>query len=247
VIAGQAIVAPLVRRDDWITKMALTTPLPRHAAEGLAAAWLEDAQMEHASIASFARFAMELLALGAPPGLLVAAQRAGLDEIAHARTCFGVAQALSGEAWGPGALPASGLEPRGLFDALAAAVHEGCVGEALAAGLAREQARRATTPSLARALERIAEDESSHAALAYEFVAWAIAVHGEAARRVVANAFQEAASRPPAAPAAPELDPELMHAGGRLTKAEWQRATSELLRDVVGPAAKALLSSRNAA
>ena len=39
-----------------------------------------------ASIAAFARFTMMLLAVGAPPELVVAAQRASIDEVAHARS-----------------------------------------------------------------------------------------------------------------------------------------------------------------
>lgn len=41
---------------------------PSALATSLAAAWREDACMEHASVASFARFTLELLAFGAPPG-----------------------------------------------------------------------------------------------------------------------------------------------------------------------------------
>jgi hypothetical protein len=247
VVQGQALTAPEVQREDWALATSLSTALPFAARKSLAEAWREDARMEHASIASFCRFTLELLSLGAPPELLREAQRAGLDEIEHARMCFGIARTFSGQAWGPGPLAAVGVEARGLFDALRAAVHEGCVGETLAAGLAREQARRTTNPGLARALEQIADDELRHAELAYRFIAWALTTHGEAARRVVHEAFAEALAKCPTPPATPMLSAELLHAGGRLTTAEWRESAARLLSEVVAPAATRLDQLRDAA
>jgi hypothetical protein len=246
VVAGEAIVAPVQRRADWTMALALGTSLPPSAARPIARLWLDDARMEHASIASFARFALELMALGAPSQLVADAHRAGLDEIEHARVCFSIAAALSGEVLGPGPLSAGGLVPRSLFDALRAAVHEGCVGEALAAGIAREQARRTTDPVLAARLETIAEDELRHAELAYRFVAWAVGVHGESASRVVTEAFEHALSTPPQVPEVPRIDAELLHRGGRLTSEEWERTARLLLEDVVKPAARASTRARAA-
>jgi hypothetical protein len=246
VLGGQAVTAPTVASEDWSRRVTLGAVLPDPARKALADAWLEDARMEHASIASFARFALELLSLGSPPELVAAAQRAGLDEVLHARTCFGVARALSGEARGPGALATVGVEPRGLLDALRAAVHEGCVGETLAAGIAREQARRTTNPELALVLERIADDELRHAELAYQFVAWAVATHGATARQVVADSFREALGRMPEAPFTPAIDAAILHEGGRLTIEEWQATAREVLREVVGPAAQWIREARAA-
>lgn len=56
----------------------------------LASRWLDSALLEHASIASFARFSLHLLAVGAPPELLERTQRAALDEIEHARLAFAI-------------------------------------------------------------------------------------------------------------------------------------------------------------
>lgn len=47
--------------------------------------WSLAAQQEHASIASFSKFSLELMAVGAPAALLVRAHEAALDEINHAR------------------------------------------------------------------------------------------------------------------------------------------------------------------
>ena len=42
-------------------------------------------------MASFARFSLELMALGAPPELLLGSSQAQADEIAHAQTATGYA------------------------------------------------------------------------------------------------------------------------------------------------------------
>ena len=52
--------------------------------------WLAAALAEHASVASFSKFALELLAVGAPASLLQRAHQAALDEIRHAQLSFDV-------------------------------------------------------------------------------------------------------------------------------------------------------------
>ena len=52
---------------------------------------------EHASVASFARFTLDLLSLGAPPGLLSAAFHAGQEEISHTQLCLDRAMHHSNE------------------------------------------------------------------------------------------------------------------------------------------------------
>jgi hypothetical protein len=47
----------------------------------LAAQWATDGAAEHASIASFARVTLQLMALGAPAGLLADTQRGAADEV----------------------------------------------------------------------------------------------------------------------------------------------------------------------
>src|SRR5262245_37277833 len=115
----------------------------------IVAAWAQDAQMEHASIASFARFTLELLAVGAPPKLLVASQQAGCDEIRHAQMCFTIASRFAGTKLGPGPLDVGGVEAaRDLAAIVAATVREGCVVETLSAAYAKERAERARDPRL---------------------------------------------------------------------------------------------------
>jgi hypothetical protein len=71
----------------------------------LAAAWTEAALFEHASVASFSRVSLELLAAGAPSELVELAHRAALDEVHHAQLCFTLASAYAGEDTAPGPFP----------------------------------------------------------------------------------------------------------------------------------------------
>jgi len=139
------------------------------AKDGWAAAALE----EHASIASFARATLELMAVGAPPDLIAGCQHAALDEIAHAQGCLAMA-ARHGCAVEPG--PIEALAPRG--GGLAAVARdtflEGCVGETLGALQAANARDAAQDPDERALLTRIADDEARHAELAWKTVAWAV-------------------------------------------------------------------------
>jgi hypothetical protein len=130
--------------------------------------------MEHASIAAFARFTLQLLALGAPPELVADATRAMADETRHARLCFGLASRYAGHDVGPGPLDVGGaLGAVTLLDVVELVVDEGCVGETAAALEAAWDAETAADPVERDVLSVIAEDEARHAALAVQFVAWA--------------------------------------------------------------------------
>jgi hypothetical protein len=166
-----------------IRLMAVDTLAPEERV-AIARAYAEDARAEHASVAAFARFSLELLACGAPPDLVADAHRAALDEIDHARLGFAVATRIGGEPVGPGALAmdAAALAPRGLVDLVHATAREGCLGETLAAfeaAAARDACEDATLRDL---WDAVARDEARHAALAWRFAAWAIDIEGEAAR-----------------------------------------------------------------
>lgn len=195
-VAGEARVAPATERADWLAHYDVTLAgLSAQEQSALADAWLRDARFEHASIASFARFSLDLLAFGAPPELLEAAQRAMGDEIAHARACFAVASAYAGRALGPGPLELRGVEPSAsLAAAAAAAVREGCVNETIAALTAQQQAERTPDPVVRSLLERIACDEADHAELAWRFVAWALHTGDASVSYAVQSAFRAAPS-----------------------------------------------------
>jgi hypothetical protein len=176
-------VALVVATGAWLS--GATAPETDHlsAAEraALAAHWSRMGQMEHASIAAFARFSLQLLCLGAPPELVEDCTRAMADETAHTRLCFEIASAYAGRAIGPGPLDIAGsLAVTSLADIVELVVVEGCFGETRAALEALEAADAATDPVIRAAYEQIARDEERHAALAFRFVRWALEQEPEA-------------------------------------------------------------------
>ncbi len=213
--------------------------LPRAVADRIGHEWLRDALAEHASVASFAAFGLSLLAVGAPPELLRECQQASLDEIEHARACFGIAQRYLCEPKGPGALELS--DCRIVTELEAAAVRaflEGCVEETIAALTAAAQLEVATDSAVRTALERIAADEARHAELAWKFVAWAIGTGGVRIARAVAAAAQritvEAAATPGEAPMA-AFELQHFHDAGRLGPEERAQARRRAISQVIRP------------
>jgi hypothetical protein len=243
-VDGSPRVASAVRRNDWtspVVARAALDALDETARRTIAGEWLADARMEHASIASFARFTMDLLAFGAPPDLVEDAQRAGLDEVAHTRLCFGVASFYEGTTYGPGTLDLAGVRPSGtLTEAALAALYEGCIGETTAALLAGERARAAESLELRAVYERIAEDESRHAELAYRFVAWAVAEGGDDVRTAVSAAF--AAIRTSGTRVHSAVGDPMLRAHGRLAEGEIRDVERRALSDVVAPCLRAMLA-----
>lgn len=244
----QMLLAPALTRSDWLEAPAGLAVVPDAATRAaLARAWLRDAQLEHASVASFARFSLQLLAFGAPAELIGAAHRAALDEVDHAQACFALASRYAGRALGPGELPMpSSLAASSLTEAAAAAVREGCVAETIAARLAYEQLQHATDETAQGALLRIATDETQHAALAYQFVRWAISVAGTEVCAAVEAAFAEARQQLLAAEPEPQEDVALdeWHAHGRLSASERRVCVLSCLHDVIDPCASSLLDRR---
>jgi hypothetical protein len=174
-VDGTARLAETTRRADWrdarIT--ADLTGLSPSARWNLADHWLRVARMEHASIAAFARFTLQLLALGAPAELVVASQQAMADETKHARMAFALASAYGGREVGPGALAIEGSLDGDEPDAFVATLlREGCIGETRAAVEAREELEDTRDPAVRAVLETIARDETRHAELAWRTLAW---------------------------------------------------------------------------
>jgi hypothetical protein len=219
----------------------------------LARAWTAAALSEHASVASFARFSLDLLAVGAPAELVERAHEAALDEIRHARLSFALAAAYAGEALGPGPFPVTagdgGHVPvaASLAELAAATAIDGCVGETVAALVASEQLALATDPAVRAALAQIAADEARHAELAWQTVAWALGVGGAAVRAALVTAFAEAlAGRDDAGGTAPASEGGL--AGhGLLDAATLRRIRADALAAVVAPCAGALVAAPVAA
>ncbi|AKT43665.1 ferritin-like domain-containing protein [Chondromyces crocatus] len=212
--------------------------------EILARAWAQDGLLEHASVAAFARFALELLAAGAPAALVEAAHRAALDEVRHARLCLSMAATYRGGPVEPGPLPCGGSVSIGPDLAAFAAdtAREGCVGETVAAILAAEQLSRATDPAVRKALFGIAEDEARHAELAFRAVAWALRVGGDDVRAAVAEVFDQAARDGVKAGGVNEDPRGVLESHGRLTVGAAREAAARALHEVVLPSARALLA-----
>ena len=242
VVDGGARAAAVVRRADW---SGAARPALAGLSEGTRAAlaelWAADAAMEHASVAAFARFALQLLAVGAPAELVEATQRALADEVAHARACYALAGAYAGCPIGPGPLDMSGaLGEAGLTAMVAGAIAEGCVGETLAALVAEAAAERAGDPAVRGVLRQIAEDEGRHAQLAWRFVQWALA-QGDAVRAAARAAFEEALAEPVRVAGWPAgVDAGMMRPHGRLAPEEQAALCREALARVIAPAAAAL-------
>ncbi|MCB9525708.1 MAG: ferritin-like domain-containing protein [Myxococcales bacterium] len=171
---GVALTAPASGRGDWASAPAFAAAgLAAHERRALAAHWARLAALEHASVASFARFTLQLMALGAPPDLVAAAQQAGLDEVVHARLCYGVAGQLAGEPVGPGPLSLAGVDLAvDPVTVLREVIVEACVGETLGAAEAFHLADRAADPALAAVWRQIADDELRHAALGWRTLRW---------------------------------------------------------------------------
>lgn len=173
-VGGVERQATAVSRSDWLRAVTLDMAgLAASRRATLAAHYTRAGLMEHASIAAFARFIMDLLALGAPPSLVMDAQGALADELDHALVCFGLASAYAGAECGPGAIDvADAMQRSDDGDILDTVFREMCIGETRAAMEVAESALRATEPTVRAALERIAEDETRHATLGWKFVKW---------------------------------------------------------------------------
>jgi hypothetical protein len=142
--------------------------LQQRAAE----AWRRAALNEHASIASFARASMELMAVGAPLELIARTHLAALDEVRHTELSFAIAKELDGVDAHAGPLPA--LAPREATIARVAqdTLVEAAIPELIAAREAHVAAERCMVTSIAEALRSIGDDEARHAELAWQILAW---------------------------------------------------------------------------
>lgn len=234
----QPVFAKLHRGSGWSEGTFELEGSPVAKAEA-AQQWLADARMEHASVASFGRVALELMALGAPAKLVEATHRAALDEIEHAKVCMAVARACGAEVVEPGAMEITGPRPADFGRFAADTFIEGCVGETIAALAVRRAAGRCGNPDLSAALERIAADEAEHAALAWRSVRWALdgdPMGVRAALRERAHSFtQTLRSNEERSTAGEGAGPSELHALGRLSPAELASARSDAWHGIIAP------------
>jgi hypothetical protein len=169
-VAAVARTAASRRRVDWADMRGFED---LHEDPELAAHWTMIAALEHASIASFARFGAQLMALGAPPELLRASKQAARDEVEHARLAYGLASAYGNVQIGPGQLDLRGVMHTASWrEVVGGLIEEACVGETLGVAEAIAAAEAARVPAVRAVLERIAADEQRHAQLAWRSLAW---------------------------------------------------------------------------
>lgn len=144
--------------------------------EGVVEHWEAVAKEEHSSIASFARFLLEIMHFGAPADLVSKTIAAMEDETRHAREAFSVSSRLRGAEVGAGSLDMRKVlvRPPELRRAVREAVFEGCVSETIGALAAGEGAKLAKQTEISDTLTTITVDEMRHADLAWEFIEWAL-------------------------------------------------------------------------
>ncbi|HVU01169.1 MAG TPA: ferritin-like domain-containing protein [Polyangiaceae bacterium] len=251
-VDGASVLAEPARRGDWSSDVSPdVSGLSAETRRALARHYTDIALMEHASVAAFARFSLELLSMGAPAELVEETTAALADETRHARVCFGLAAAYGGKEVGPGPLATDSAlsASSSVAERVETAFLEACVGETLAAIEVAESALRATDPAVKALLSRIAEDETRHAALGFKFVKWALAGTNDAMRaelteRLWAAFDGQGRALTDVQDVAP-ADPALV-AHGMLSAVERRALREAALTDVVAPCVRALLGPRTA-
>lgn len=211
--------------------------------EALGDAWLEQGLGEHASVAAFAKFILHLIGLGAPPSLLREAIRAMDDEVNHACLCFEIASRFRGRSASPGPLDLSDVldhsnDPAAI---LQAAIVEGCIDETISARGATLASKLADDPSIRRTLAQIAEDESRHADLSWNFVDWTLKTYPfllPTAETCFAEMRVEAANVQDFADSSPPLEQF-----GQLSPSTKERVRVQTWADEIIPRMQALLAS----
>jgi len=180
-------------------------PAARGALDRGAAAeeWLRAARHEHAAITAFSRLAVDLLACGAPLGLVRRAQEAALDEIAHTETCLAIARRLGcripRQPFGALAPEAVSRPAQSLVALAVESFRDGCVNEGASAACLRVASKRARGVRLRAELASLARDEARHARLGWDIVAFALRAGGPEVRA----ALEEELTAPvPSAPPA---------------------------------------------
>jgi hypothetical protein len=249
IVDGRLRMAAPVPRRDWcandiaLDALALSAPLRQRLADS----WSHAACLEHASVAAFARFTLELLAFGAPAELVSLAGRAMADETRHAELTFALASRYAGRALGPASLAVGdALANLELESSAISAFLEGCIGETVAALEAAEALATTTDSAVRDVLAEIAPDEARHAELAWRFLKWALATSlhkvslGE--RLLASLVSEERAARSAVSQSfsSEPLGPELRQQGV-LPEAQRRGLRSQALRDVVRPCLEALL------
>jgi hypothetical protein len=240
-VNGDVRVAGLSQNPDWCPDAGMQrAELSETDTLATVHAWTKAGLGEHASIAAFARFVLQLLGLGAPPDLVRDAISAMADEVAHANDSFMIAGHIAGAPVGPGYLNVSDIladagDKRGI---LLEAIHEGCIGESISAEEAVMACKRAQDPVVKRVLTQIAREEAGHGDLAWRFVEWMLHNDPELADEIDVNAVVEKVlADEDDAPHASKL----VEVYGVLTKQTKDEVKQRAIRDKIRPRLLALV------
>jgi len=193
---GRVLLPKVVPAAAWATVPA-SVVVDREVREALAAQWRENGRTEHASVAAFARLTMDLMALGAPPALVIGAQKDALDEIRHTELCFSLARALDGQALGPGPFPEAdtartlpATRSLALAQLAVDSLVDGALHEGVSARILARLARRCEPPAIQAALKELAADEGRHSAHGWDVVEWCLAEGGSPVARALLGAVR---------------------------------------------------------
>jgi hypothetical protein len=214
--------------SGWVEDLGTAIEAP----PAVATAWRANAATEAASVAAFAHLSNELLALGAPAHLIEKAHADALEEIRHARLCYGLAAAVDGQTLGPASFPAAAQPRDGRLDfaALAAeCIVESCLLESASARVAAALASRRDLPGEIRTvLDTITVDEARHAAHGWEIVAWCREVGGP----TIDAAMRQALTRVEVASPMASVEHDALESWGIAGPTLWRRCIAEALADV---------------
>ncbi|CAN5924188.1 hypothetical protein BH11MYX4_BH11MYX4_59440 [soil metagenome] len=200
---GKILLPPVEPGAAWTTSAASMSSIERDLPDdpatrrALAAQWRENGRTEHASVAAFARLTLDLMGLGAPPELVIDANRDALDEIRHAQLCFGLARALDGRSESPGAFPAASHartlpanRTLALGQLAVDSLIDGALHEGVSARIIAKLARRCEVSAIEFMLKEIAADEGKHARHGWDVVQWCLAEGGEPVARALEGALR---------------------------------------------------------
>ena len=135
--------------------------------------WLQQAEAEHASIASFARHTIQLISIGAASELILRSQQASIDEIEHAKMCYGFASKFMEVEIYPGPLDMIGsLDKLNIEDIIESVIRDGCIQETISAIEGHFRAKYASDEVVKNSLTKLAADETKHAQLAWDTIKW---------------------------------------------------------------------------
>ena len=193
---GRVLLPPVQESSQWVDA-SFELPNAANVPLGLGRQWRENGRTEHASVASFARLTLDLMALGAPPALIIAANQDALDEIHHTEACFALAHAIDGQAESPGPFPEAQrahslprLRTLALAELAVLSLVDGALHEGVSARIIAKLARRSTNATIRAILKQIAADEGRHAAHGWDVVEWCLEQGGASVAHALSGAVR---------------------------------------------------------